>query len=58
VEPDNVAIRMPLLSSTILPEVTNNINTGSSPKGDRGFLVKQVRIIVPSDSDEDGPDFV
>ena len=58
VKPDSVAIRIPLLSSTILPEVNSVINTESSPNIVGGSLPKQVRIIVPSDSEEDGPDFV
>ena len=58
VEPDNIAIRIPLLSSTILPDVSNTINTGSRDKSGGCYLPKQVRIIVPSDSEEDGPDFV
>jgi len=58
VEPDNIAIRIPLLSSTILPDVSNTINTGSRDKSGGDYLPKQVRIIVPSDSEEDGPDFV
>ena len=57
-ESDNVAIRIPLLSSTIVPEVTNMVNMGSRVNGGGGSLPKEVRIIVPSDSDEDGPDFV
>lgn len=58
VEPDNIIARIPLLSSTTLHDVTKSTNLASTPECGGNSLAKHVRIILPSDSDEDEPDFV
>ena len=55
---DNVTARIPLLASTAFAGVTGMTNSGSSLESGVNSLAKQVRITLPSDSDEDGPDFV
>lgn len=55
---DNVAARIQLLSSTTHPGNSQSNHPGTIPEFSGRSSAKQVRTVVPSDSDEEGPDFV